>query len=149
MCNFLQAMCLPGFKKRIDLPTEWKQETEDNFLFFYLIDGNERFFEIPKDEDGAEILKEEGMIQDYEGRGKFLKMYNIKVLPIEGNKGEEIEWVRTSVIDWKHIKIFQSDVIHFAAKREYKLSGSPLGLCLSSKPKPKAIVRNINHIQAA
>lgn len=147
MCKLLEQMCLPGIRKRISLRSDWKQETEESFLFTYLMDEKVRFLEVPKSEDGAEFFKEEGIIDEYEGRGKFLKMYNVKSFLVDGKRGQEIKWVRTSVIEWKHIKIFESDVIHFAAKHEYKLTSSLLGLCLA--PKPKAIVRNINHIQAA
>lgn len=107
-----------------------------------------RFLQIPKDEEGAEFLKENGFIESYKGSGKLLKMFITQPFMVAGKKGERLKWVRTSVVEWSQIKFFHSDAIHLCAKNEYDLTGSIMGLAVN-KTKAKLRTLNFNHTQAA
>lgn len=124
----------------ITLPVDWFKRTEKCFVFTYHIENRTRFIQIDLNEDGAEFFKENGFIDDYKGSGKNVTMFCNKTFYVSGKNGRPVEWKRSSVVSWDNIKIHPYDVIHLAAKHEFDITGSVLGLPLL---KNKAKVRSM------
>lgn len=124
----------------ITLPVDWIKRTDKCFVLTYHIENRTRFIQIDFNEDGAEFLKENAFIDAYKGNGSNVKMFCNKKFYVSGKNGKPVEWERSTVVSWDNIKIYRDDVIHLAAKHEFEITGSLLGL---SPFKSKAKVRSM------
>lgn len=134
MCIVLEAVMIPGYKKKVRLPKVWYQQTQDTILFTYYFKGKMKWLELERGEDTAQFLLHHGKIKRYEGYGKNLKMYKHYTPDPTSEKETNIDWDLEVELEWKDIKFFNSDVIHFAAKYEYELKGRFLGLVDYKEP---------------
>lgn len=117
MC-FEKAKSLRSIKSRLSLPKNWLSKTEDTVVINYCIDGHMKFLTIDRDEV-PRILKEFGLITNYEGLGKNRRMYCSHVPDCKGSKGFTSDWQETQV-QCEEIKIYESDVIHLIACKEHE-----------------------------
>lgn len=129
MCLLLRAMTMPALKKRIALhPDHPFKKTEYYLLFTYYIDGEKKKLLLERGEDAAEVLFENGLISKYTGAGPYLTMYSKKMHTVAGRNGAPVQWAVESELEWKDIKLFNSDVLHIVANHEYELTGRMMGL---------------------
>ncbi len=141
MSTLLKVMCVRGYKKQITLPTQnWFKQTENAAVITYFISNKMRFITFNSREDFAEFLLENGYIASYEGSGKNVKMYEKKIFAV-AVKGVPVNWESTTLLEWDNIKLYPTDIIHFASVREYEIQGTLLGLIA---PRTKAKIRSIN-----
>ncbi|GEO08718.1 hypothetical protein [Segetibacter aerophilus] len=142
MCLILKAATMPGLKKRITLSAEPIKITEDSVLFQYLMDGRLRFLSLYKGEEAALFFYERGIICDYEGLGKRLKMYKKKIHCREDKTGTPVMWESQVEFTWEDVLMLHGyEIVDIAANWEYEITGRIAGFI---PYRPKAIIRDMD-----
>lgn len=136
MCYFMYRAAMPRIKKRISLGLNPVDVTDESVMITYGLDGNMRFYDFLKGQEGAEILYQRDIICHYEGVGSSLKMYRKKTNTSVGKSGVPLMMEYNVEFTWEDLKkLCGYELIDLVANWEYEITGRLAGF-FAYKPKP-------------
>lgn len=103
-----------------------KNETSIRLCYFK---GKEiKYINLPSHEDVANFLKKHGVIRFYSIKDENVTMYTTILHTIVGDKGQPVQQERMVQLRWIDIDISPSQVLHYAAEKEFEEAGGTMGM---------------------
>ena len=129
--NQLKHRCIEAIKHHITLPKKsWCVINDTSIRFSYSVDKQMKYLVLATPEEAAAYLVQHGNIYSYTVAPGGVRIYRQTFEQTETKDFAPVQKIVMEEIEWKdlHEYISHSDVLKFAAEKEYEEKGAIAGL---------------------
>lgn len=121
--------CISQIEAGLTIPDKnYFIKNENSIRLCYFKGRQIKYINLPSPEDVADFLKKHGVIRFYSIKDETVTMYTTILHTIVGDKGQPVQYEKPVPFRWDDIEMTPSQVLHYAAEKEFEEAGGTMGM---------------------